>query len=151
MLKEIKPKNEWRGIPVIILTALASERDKLTALTIEVDDYLTKLFSTMELETIIIKKLLSGVPSIEQLATVSHLSVRHFRRKIKEITGLSPALFIKEVQLQNARKELENGVVISVKEAAYNNGFKLPGTFSKAFKDRFGKSPSEYLLHTNKI
>ena len=58
---------------------------------------------------------------------------------------LSPAKFIKEVQLQMARKELENGTSLSVKEVAFNNGFELPSTFSKLFKARFGKSPSEYL------
>ena len=197
MLKEIKSNNSWSGIPVIMLTALAAERDKLTALTIGVDDYLTKPFSVTELlarvqnllynyhqrltwqssqedlqevpaiagdpdlvssysmevngwiaslENTIQQSLqVSGMPTVECLAKASNLSVRQFQRKIKQFTGLSPARFIKEVQLQNARKELESGMALSVKEVAYNNGFGLPSTFSKVFRQRFGKKPSEYL------
>lgn len=48
-LKEVKSNENWYKIPVIMLTALAAERDKLTALTIGVDDYLTKPFSVPEL------------------------------------------------------------------------------------------------------
>merc|ERR1712127_868389 len=49
MLKTIKSHSEWCRIPVVMLTALAAERDKLSALTIGVDDYLTKPFSVPEL------------------------------------------------------------------------------------------------------
>ncbi|MEM7368988.1 MAG: ATP-binding protein [Bacteroidota bacterium] len=49
MLKEIKSHTDWQQIPVVMLTALASERDKLSALTVGVDDYLTKPFSVQEL------------------------------------------------------------------------------------------------------
>jgi signal transduction histidine kinase/CheY-like chemotaxis protein len=195
MLKEIKRNKEWAGIPVVMLTALAAERDKLAALTIGVDDYLTKPFSVTELlarvqnllynyhqreewqksqeylqiesvdqiETVVpktsgqdgkwvneIEKFIkgsvsSGIPDVETVAVEFNLSIRQFNRKLKEITGLSTAKFIKEVQLQKARKELENGSSLSVKEVAFNNGFELPSTFSKLFKIRFGKSPSEYL------
>ena len=100
------------------------------------------------METTLRASLPSEVLSIEQLAKISHLSIRQFRRKIKTITGLSPARFIKEIQLQKARNELEDGMAISVKEVAFSNGFKDPGTFSKAFKERFGKSPTDYLKQT---
>jgi len=190
MLKEIKSHDAWKGIPVIMLTALAAERDKLTALTIGVDDYLTKPFSVTELltrvqnllynyhqrlslkdkptdqveelapllldgiesiwvkelEEIVINSLLTTPLNIEALAIHSHLSVRQFSRKLKLATGLSPSRFIKEVQLQKARTELENGDALSIKEVAYNNGFELPSTFSKIFKARFGKAPSDYLV-----
>lgn len=49
MLEIIKKHNVWRSLPMIMLTARASEQDKLKALTIGVDDYLTKPFSTDEL------------------------------------------------------------------------------------------------------
>ena len=195
MLKEIKLHKEWSSIPVIMLTALAAESDKLAALTIGVDDYLTKPFSVTELmvrvqnllynyhqreewhnsserlpidiiiesddsnphhttqdnvwvrniETFIADSMKSGIPDIDSIARNFHLSTRQFHRKLKEITGLSPGKFIKEVKLQMARKELENGTSMSVKEVALNHGFDLPSTFSKLFKARFGKSPSEYL------
>jgi len=201
MLKIIKSTAEWVGIPVIMLTALAAERDKLTALTIGVDDYLTKPFSVPEL-LIRVQNLLFNYhqrqewqsssefeEQIEQyktqeknisqaevsakdkewineltklvensfhdtkinvgyLATSVFLSPRQLNRKLKSITGLSPAKFIKEIRLQTARKQLENGTIISITEVSHNVGFENISTFSSVFKKRFGKSPSEYLKDT---
>lgn len=195
MLKEIKHHPEWAGIPVVMLTALAAERDKLTALTIGVDDYLTKPFSVPEL-LIRVQNLLFNyhqrlkwksspefqeekietpeknahqleikirdkewideltkhveesfgkvILDVESLAASVYLSSRQMNRKLKAITGLSPGKFIKEVQLQTARKILENGAFISISEVAYQVGFENPSNFSRAFKSRFGKSPSAY-------
>lgn len=198
MLKQIKQNSEWSGIPVVMLTALAAERDKLAALTIGVDDYLTKPFSVTELmarvqnllynyhqrekwqsskeyseledtsesddstpqnstqdkewvqniEDYITDSLALGLTDIDSLAANFYLSKRQFHRRIKEITGLTPGKFIKEIQLKKAREELEDGTAISVKEVAFKNGFELSSTFSKLFKARFGKSPSEYLKNT---
>lgn len=47
----LKSTNRWRTTPVVMLTARAAEEDKLKALTIGVDDYLTKPFSHLELKT----------------------------------------------------------------------------------------------------
>jgi len=196
MVKAIKNNPEWSGIPVIMLTALSAERDKMAALTIGVDDYLSKPFSVTELlarvqnllfnyhqreawqkspeylaeqqtdkpsidvspsdaqdkswihelEKIISTALATNhLPGVEALAASLNLSTRQFSRNLKADTGLSPAKFIKEVQLQQARKDLENGSTLSIKEVCYNNGFVDATTFSKVFKIRFGKSPSEYL------
>mgnify|MGYP003333688959 CR=1 FL=1 len=49
MLNTLKSNKDWFGIPVVMLTALSAERDRLKALMIGVDDYLTKPFSPTEL------------------------------------------------------------------------------------------------------
>ena len=82
---------------------------------------------------------------VESLAASVFLSSRQLHRKLKRITGLSPARFIKEVRLQAARRKLENGDFISIGEVAYDVGFESQSTFSTLFKRRFGKSPSGYL------
>ncbi|MEM7374140.1 MAG: tetratricopeptide repeat protein [Bacteroidota bacterium] len=196
MLKKIKSQPDWNSIPVIMLTALASERDKLSALTIGVDDYLTKPFSVQELlvrvqnllynahqrqawfqseeylqgaestreeaenelrispadkawieqlEQLVKDSLATQKLNVDNLADGVHLSPRQMRRKLKGITGLSPAKFMKEIQLQLAREELEEGVVLSLADVAFKSGFEHQRTFSTAFKERFGKSPREYL------
>ncbi len=48
-LKQMKLKSEYAQLPIIMLTARASEEDKLDALTIGVNDYITKPFSQAEL------------------------------------------------------------------------------------------------------
>lgn len=45
----LKREEKWKTIPLIILTALAEEENKLQILTMGVDDYLTKPFSPKEL------------------------------------------------------------------------------------------------------
>ncbi|MBL6447602.1 tetratricopeptide repeat protein [Fulvivirga sp. 29W222] len=64
LLKHLKDSDKYRNIPVIMLTALYSEGPKLEALTLGVDDYLSKPFSPKEL-----------------LARVSNLLVRQEARK----------------------------------------------------------------------
>ncbi len=194
MLKTIKSHPEWFGIPVVMLTALAAERDKLSALTIGVDDYLTKPFSVPELmirvqnllynyhqrkqvqsseeeitihsnnpkqqenqvneedkrwienlKSIIHNSLDESTFSVEDLAAAVFLSSRQMSRKVKSITGLTPARMVREVQLTKARKILEEHTSTSVNDLAFQCGFEHPSTFSKLFKKRFGKSPSEYL------
>ena len=49
LLKHLKTSGEFRHIPVIMLTARTELRDKLKALRIGVDDYLTKPFAEEEL------------------------------------------------------------------------------------------------------
>ncbi len=49
-LKWLKKADDWRAIPFIMLTAKTAEEDKIQALTIGVDDYLTKPFSHLELK-----------------------------------------------------------------------------------------------------
>ena len=49
-IKELKKNEEWRKIPLIALTALAKESDKLYTLQIGIDDYLVKPFNPKELK-----------------------------------------------------------------------------------------------------
>lgn len=49
LLERIKSNTTWRGLPVVMLTARSAEADRLHALTIGVDDYLTKPFVPQEL------------------------------------------------------------------------------------------------------
>lgn len=49
ILKRLREKSKTRNIPVIILSALGSEYDKIKGLDLGADDYLSKPFSTLEL------------------------------------------------------------------------------------------------------
>jgi signal transduction histidine kinase/DNA-binding response OmpR family regulator len=75
LLKQLKGHTVYQYIPVIMLTAQANERYKLNALRIGVDDYLTKPFSTVELDVRISNILLNATlrkayqnESIEEIA-----------------------------------------------------------------------------------
>jgi len=49
LIRHIRADARWRDIPVIMLTARTEEVDKISALEIGADDYVTKPFSTREL------------------------------------------------------------------------------------------------------
>lgn len=49
-LKRLKRSEEYRGIPVVMLTARASEEDVLNGLSLGVDDYIIKPFNAKELK-----------------------------------------------------------------------------------------------------
>lgn len=50
LLGQLKKEPQWQHIPVIMLTSRSAEEDKLKALQLGVDDYLTKPFSPRELQ-----------------------------------------------------------------------------------------------------
>lgn len=71
LLKEVKAHHEWRKLPMIMLTARTAEKDKLSALRIGVDDYLSKPFSHQEL-LIRIKNLLENYQERSQVQTLQN-------------------------------------------------------------------------------
>ena len=57
----LKQLREWSKLPVLVLTVLAEEREKVAALDAGADDYLTKPFGSAEL-TARIRAILRRVP-----------------------------------------------------------------------------------------
>lgn len=70
------------------------------------------------------------------------LSERNLYRKIKAITGQSPASYLREIRLQKARRLLETNSGQTVGEIAIACGIDNLAYFSQTFKKRFGKLPS---------
>ncbi len=75
-----------------------------------------------------------------------YMSRRQFYRRIKQLTGLTPNAYLREMRLQTARDYLYKGTYTSVKEVSYAVGFSDIKYFSKLFKERFGILPSEQML-----
>ncbi len=79
--------------------------------------------------------------SLEQICSEAGISKYHFVRVFKNTFGISPYQYQKRKRLDHARIELQKGR--SVLEAAFIYGYADVPTFSKAFKQAFGKSPSQ--------
>lgn len=177
-------------IPIIMLTARAAEEDKFSGLESGVDAYLTKPFSTKELQ-IRVRKLIElrqklqqqtkskvitkpaevEVSSldqeflknlhkeveqnisnenydIEKLASSLAVSSRQLRRKLKALTDLTPAQYIRSTKMNRAKELLEKGAG-NVTEISFQVGYSNINSFTKAFKEEFDILPSSILQKKN--
>jgi AraC family transcriptional regulator len=77
------------------------------------------------------------------LAAVAGFSVPHFHRIFSASTGESIASYIRRLRLERAGRKLRMGAV-DITEVALAAGYDTHAAFSKAFKQQFGLSPSEF-------
>ncbi len=80
--------------------------------------------------------------SVEALAAEMGMSREQCYRKIVAITGLTASGFIRKLRLQKA-EQLLIAKWAPVSQVAYEVGFGNLSYFSKAFKEEFGRLPSE--------
>jgi DNA-binding response OmpR family regulator len=216
LLARLKADPARADIPVLMLTARADEAHRLTALTVGVDDYLTKPFAPAELlarvQTLLVRQqvrrrfttlpaeeseLVPGLvpdelavglgllpgnaiapaavlpatalpnpPATEtqltqwQARVVAHLADEHFGpaelgrlfelsertlyRRLGELSGLTPAAWLRELRLNQARQLLEAGDFDSVAQVADAVGFASAKYFSTCYAERYGRRPSDY-------
>ena len=188
LLERLKSDDATRHIPTIILTARAEATDKLKALRIGVDDYITKPFNEEELvvrienllknkavrqqeylteseqkddaqsmfseedrawletfETYVQKNFSKGILSVPILAQAFTMSESTLLRQLKRLTGLTPVQYLQEIRLNEARQLLENRIYKSITQVASEVGYQDARSFSRSFKQRFGKLPSDFL------
>lgn len=98
-----------------------------------------------DLEAIVKKYLDQPGLKIESLANEMYISERTFRNKIKLYTGLSPAEYLMNARLNKALYLLESRRYGTISEVCYAVGLKNPSHFTRAFRQAFGKLPSDYL------
>lgn len=81
--------------------------------------------------------------SIQYIASKLNVNRSYLTRIFKEYTSMSPKQYLQEIRMKRASQLLEN-TKESIKVIAYSVGFKDPLYFSKAFKEFYDKSPSDY-------
>jgi AraC family transcriptional regulator len=88
-------------------------------------------------------------PDILSVAKQSNMSVFHFYRCFKQVHGISPYQYMLGKRLAYARELLmERSLLIS--GIAIKCGFPDVFTFSKAFKRKYGVSPSKFFAEASK-
>ena len=78
---------------------------------------------------------------LDALSQTLFLSRSQLGRKVKALTGRSPALFQRSIRLQKA-KQLLLTTDLPVKEIGYEVGFSNPVHFSRSYAEEFGESPT---------
>lgn len=88
-----------------------------------------------------IRENCAALIDVKRLAAQSGMGVATFHRQFKQITGLSPIQFQKQLRLLEARKLLvfsDN----SVSDAAFKVGYVSPSQFNREYSRFFGASPA---------
>lgn len=190
LLKKLKEDAATKQLPAIMLTARSEKDDRLKALRIGVDDYLTKPFDEEELlirisnllknqsirkeaalqeqqeigtapegiteedqqwldsfEAFLQQNLSNNHLSVIMLADEFAMSMSTLLRQLKRLTGLTPQKYLMEMRLNKAMLLFSEHRFRSVARVAQEVGYSDVRNFSKNFKNRFGKTPSEYVTN----
>lgn len=188
LCRSIKADPQLNHIPVVLLTALASDSEKVVGLETGADDYIYKPFNAEALrartenlielrrnlrqrysrEVVAVEVSEANVRPADQvfldrvqeiveqhmgdtnfsvtwLADEMALSARQLQRKLKRLTNLSAAGYIRGLRLQRAAQELAKRTG-TVSEIAYRVGFLDAEYFSRLFRQVYGVLPSRYRL-----
>lgn len=95
------------------------------------------------------KNIFSPELTNDTLAKKANMSEVHFRKLFAEKYNTTPKQYIIDVRMKKA-KQMLRASNLAVTEIAYMCGFTSLYSFSRAFKDKTGKTPSEYAKsHTN--
>jgi transcriptional regulator GlxA family with amidase domain len=89
------------------------------------------------------KENLTSQISVEQLASVANLSIRHFRRAFQSETGHSPTKAIEMLRVEAARLMIEQGRY-PLKAVAREAGFEDHERMRRAFVRAFGQPPRTF-------
>jgi AraC-like DNA-binding protein len=79
---------------------------------------------------------------ITRLCRAMGMSRAQLYRKVSSLTGVSVAIYIRNIRLEKAR-DLLLRTEQNVSQIAYAVGFSDPNYFSKVYHERYGQSPSE--------
>ncbi len=186
LCRKLKQDIETSHIPIILLTAKASEESMVEGLEIGADDYIIKPFSTTiltakiknlielrrqlhltvdremtsqpteisisaidrkffkKLRQVIEENLGNTEMNVEFLANHLAMDRSTLYRKVQALTGSSPTEFIRTCRLKQAVELLKTNKY-SVMDIAFEVGFSSAGYFTRCFKEKFHRLPSELL------
>jgi len=82
--------------------------------------------------------------TVESLASKAYMSRSAFARRFRDSFGRPPHEYLRGIRLRHAAKLLKKTPHLPVLTVATRSGFSSRSQFSRAFRDSFGCSPSEY-------
>lgn len=90
--------------------------------------------------------------SVEDLCLLTHTSRRTLQNCFEQITGQSPALFLKHVRLNTVKNILvQSPEPVTISNVAMDWGFWHLSQFAVDYKRLFGESPSQTLMSNQKF
>jgi AraC-like DNA-binding protein len=101
------------------------------------DLFMTKLQNVMN------QQMDNNTLTVDELVEEMNMGRTVFFNKLKNLTGLSPVEFIREMRIKRAAQLLEDRKY-NITEVTYMVGMNDSRYFSKCFKNTYGVTPSEY-------
>lgn len=149
----VKPFNEEElQVKIINLLNNQAERVNVAALTevveTEIEPNVIKNEDDLWLEQLesITRQHISDINfNVNMLAQAMTMSYHTLYNQMKTLIGVTPNEYLNQIRFQIARELLEKNQQSTIKAIAYAVGFKDEKNFSRNFKKRFGKYPSEYI------
>lgn len=84
--------------------------------------------------------------NLDELSRVAACSKFHFHRQFSATFGLSVQRYIQLARMKRASYQLAYRAAHSVTGVALDAGYAAPDAFARAFRQRFGQSPSSFRL-----
>ena len=79
---------------------------------------------------------------LEKIAAAAFMSRFYYIKVFKQIYGITPRQFLKDLRISKAKELLKTG--LSVTQVCFDVGYESLPTFSRAFKTGTGYSPKAY-------
>jgi AraC-like DNA-binding protein len=103
-------------------------------------------------EEVLVSKLVTAIEAnitnedynVDQLASDVAMSRSKLYDKMRNMLGITPADFIRNVRLKRAAQLLTDDSTLTIAEISKRVGFATSRNFSTQFKKMFGVLPSEY-------
>jgi AraC-like DNA-binding protein len=89
-----------------------------------------------------------GLPSVAYCASELNLSASYFGDLVKKETGKTAQEYIQAKVIDVAKDKIFD-YNKSVREIAFELGFKYPQHFARLFKQQVGSTPNEYRISMN--
>ena len=80
---------------------------------------------------------------LDQMAEALMMSRRQLQRKMRALTSERPTAMLRQKRLARAATLLKSNEM-TIKEVCFSVGFQSKSSFARAFREVYGKSPSEY-------
>ena len=146
VLDMVAPQQSWGQAP----GAEPSEPVPMTALTAEPEEVISEKDEKLmrEITIAIEENLIDSDFNVTRLQETVGIGQKLLYRKIKQIAGVTPVEYIRNIRMEKAARLLREGK-FSISEVMYMVGFTKSGYFSKCFQEAFGMTPSAYIKKTN--
>jgi transcriptional regulator GlxA family with amidase domain len=121
---------------------LESQR-RLRSIPVQDESYAERLLIQLSRARAVADSRFADAVGVDDMAEAAAMSKYHFIRRFSDAFDITPYQYLLRVRLEHARSRLET-TRDPVSAICGESGFSSLGSFSWAFKQRYGHSPSAY-------